>query len=358
MPKSRKDYEVEQWHQAAIKRALPHMPFTHPKQKVALLHHEDAYKLLFERYAAMPRWERFVYLIDEEFKKRIEDYAAKQEDITKKTGDYTSSFLVLRNAEYWNDIISMAGYFNRLIKERAMRLLKSYLRASRVRDVFGMALVGRALLELGVSSANRQRDIVPYLEDIFDRLNRHENPLSVVFEMAGKIPIEKAIVDGIWGTRLYTGTLGDGDRIKGKKETSIWNGIDIPEDNVSARNILGDIRGRAKRMEDGLGVFDYRVYEVLCDIAHPAGLGNSLLIDESEKEQGQFTVTLTKEKNNTELEDQIVAAATWGAYHGIGLILESSERFEKVEPTLRAWANDQLANEKFRVQCDPDNLVH
>lgn len=111
-------------------------------------------------------------------------------------------------------------------------------------------------------------------------------------------------------------------------------------------------------MEDGLGIFDYRVYEVLCDISHPAGLGNSLLIDESEKEHGQFTVTLTKEKNNSELEDHIVAAATWGAYHGIGLILESTERYEKVEPTLRIWANDQLKNEEFRIQRNPGDHIH
>ena len=358
MPKTRKDYEVEQWHQSAIKRALPRLPFTHPEQKEALIHHEYAYKLLYERYAAMPRWERFTYLTEEEFRKRLKNYVAQADDAVSKTGNGAEGLLLLGNAEYWKDIISMASYLNRLIKERAMRLLKSYLRAARFKDIFGMALAGRALLELGISSASRQKDIFPPLEEIYEKLTRCENPLSVLFEGAGKTLIEKSIADGIWGTRLYTGNLGDGDKKKVKKETSIWDGIDIPDDNVSARNIIGDIRGRAKRMEDGLGVFDYRVYEVLCDIAHPAALGNILLIDESEEEQGQHTVTLTKENNNAEVVDQIVAAATWGAYHGIGLILESTERYEKVETTLRTWANEQLATEKFRIQSNPDNNIH
>jgi hypothetical protein len=111
-------------------------------------------------------------------------------------------------------------------------------------------------------------------------------------------------------------------------------------------------------MGDGLGISDYRVYEVLCDIAHPAGLGNSLLVDELEEEQGQFTVTLTKEKNNIELEDAIVAAATWGAYHGIGIILESTSNYEKLEPSLKIWANDQLKNANFGIQGDPGDHVH
>lgn len=218
MPKTKKDYAVEQWHQSAIKRALPHLPFTHPEQKEALLHHEHAYKLFFERYAVMPRWERFAYLTGEEFRKRVENYAAQELAVISETGNDTGSFLVLRNAEFWKDIISMASYFNRLIKERAMRLLKSYLRAARFIDIFGMALAGRALLELGITSANRQKDIVPLLEDVSDKLKRHDDPLRVVFIMDGIFPIEKAIVDGIWGTRLYTGNLGDGDRKRGSKK--------------------------------------------------------------------------------------------------------------------------------------------
>ena len=94
---------------------------------------------------------------------------------------------------------------------------------------------------------------------------------------------------------------------------------------------------------------DYRIYEILCDVVHPAALGYDLLREEQVDDNGEFTVTVTTEKNNAYLADIIVGAATWGACHGTGLIVEIADRFEKIAPTLISWADKRVENDKSEL---------
>ncbi len=343
MPQNKKKHHVDQWHNSALLRALPILPFTHEEQRQFLKQHEDFYEAFFNLYSRMPKWERFSFHKDVAFQDRLEMYLRTNEATQSR------SFLTLGRAMWWKDMLSMSAYFNRLFKEKGMRILNNYLRCSNLKDIIGMALASRALLELGISAASTQKNVIAKFEEAYNKLKNYDDPQKVIFDVAGLTQIEQTIVHGIWGTRMYSGNLGDENEKKGKTGTSIWKDMIIPNEIMAAKNIMTLIKGRAKRMEDKLGLFDYRIYEILCDVVHPAALGYDLLREEQVDDNGEFTVTVTTEKNNAYLADIIVGAATWGACHGTGLIVEIADRFEKIAPTLISWADKRVENDKSEL---------
>lgn len=195
------------------------------------------------------------------------------------------------------------------------------MRAARTNDIFSMALLGRAILELGIVSADTMR-----------------KPLAFFKYLAttGKIPVtddlqnavEESLVKAIWGSRIGTGDLGDGKT--NKPSTPLYDEKEVLEGFVTAKNIMSAIKGRAKRIGGENGKSEYRIYEILSDLVHPSALGYQLLLHDNDNVTSSHGYRINKGDLHKDKANYAAMAAAFGAHQGCCLILEIDTTFSDV----------------------------
>ena len=262
----------------------------------ALIHINYAFEKFQDCFVALPEVKDF-FLVD---------------------GDALNKHSKFDLVEYWVDQLAVIELFVGLTLIRGMHLLKSFVRDARTEDLFAMAMSGRALLELGICSADALRypaelirhftdkDEVPFGEGLADHL-------------------EQPLLQAIWGSRIGTGTL---------KKSKPLSEEGLPEGFLLARNMMTAIQGRANRMDD-VGIAEYRVYEILCDVVHPSALGYQMILAGREAPDGFRGYRLLKHKTRPEVSVQVAVAAALGAYQGCSLLTNLSEFVAKHVPRCR-----------------------
>lgn len=103
---------------------------------------------------------------------------------------------------------------------------------------------------------------------------------------------------------------------------------------LAAKNIMSSFQGRAKRMADGTGTSDMKVYELLCDVVHPSALGYQMLFASGEVKDGYHRYGLQKGKGSKDVNEYVAAASLYCATHGIGYLVEHSRNLENIQPDL------------------------
>jgi hypothetical protein len=231
--------------------------------------------------------------------------------------------------KYWEDQFSVASLLAHLSVARGMKLLNGFLKGCREVDIFAMALQGRAILELGVMTADYLRNPLA----IFDRMAR-ERKFIHLDDLDKKL--EEPIVQAIWGTRLGSSNLGDGK--KGRVATPLWSSGELHRDFEIAKNILTSFQGRARRIESGLGKTEFKVYEILSDVVHPAALGYQLLLaaEPSEHGSGRDFSVVDCDKNEA-LRAYIAQAAVFANCQGLSLIVDVARGLSRALDDCRQW---------------------
>jgi len=281
-----------------------------------------------------------VYLIltADEFKERsnkiIKDVIDK--DISKKINPNT--LLTKYAASFWKDQPTIAECYCNLIIVRGMHLIKNFVRASRVKDYFGMSIASRSILELGVLSAELLKMPMHVITQIGEQQLMPKDIDKYNF-------IEESLLKSIWGSRIGTGDLGDGNHKKSKPSTPLYSDEhDYSENNILAKNIISAFKQRSRNIENGGGISEYRIYEILCDVVHPSGLGYQLLMSIDESTIGEININILKNTFNIELADFISTAAAFGAYQGACLIKQVHERLNHAIPLFNEVINKNADN--------------
>ena len=184
-----------------------------------------------------------------------------------------------------------------------------------------MALTGRAILELGIVAA----DIMRHPLSIF-KIIAEENKFPVGDDL--QQILEESLVKAIWGTRIGSGDLGDG-KGKQKKNTPLYTEDPMPEGFVTAKNIMTAIKGRARRVSNGGGVSEYRIYEILSDVVHPSAYGFQMMLFGSQTQPSHHGYIVKKGEFKEPLLGYVATASAFGAYQGCSLLLELDTRLHE-----------------------------
>ena len=335
-------YKIPPWHRQAVKRSLPSLPFSSNVLHYAFGYYEWAFQSFVDKYEQLPERQEFSYLTGEEFGRRITHYAESKKPLDRKgvfSDPHCDHAGVLALAEFWKDIATIVSLLNALARERGMRLLDGFYRCSRTKDCYGLALAGRALLELGVYAATGQSRLLRSLKNVDETIANSDDPLGVMIKPVDFEELEEDLYRTIWGTRLYSGKVEIG-----KRKVSIWDGPELPSDWPTAKNIMTAFQGRAKRMKGEVGLAAYRIYEILCDVVHPVALGYQMVQKEVVQSQGAIRVLLEKGESHKDTQDLVVGASTFAAYHGVSLILEVAQTSDAVCPRITRWAQKHIDN--------------
>jgi hypothetical protein len=143
------------------------------------------------------------------------------------------------NDIYWRDQARNAEAYSTTCFWRGVELMKSAIRELNSREVVAAAVLSRSLLELAcayIVNANMIRDLGSQISF----------PPGVV---VGSQEFENAVVKMLWGTRF-----GD------------------PHEHLKQTNVLTFIK-KVDKAPGGEGV--QKVYDYLCDVAHPSFVGNT-----------------------------------------------------------------------------------
>jgi len=71
----------------------------------------------------------------------------------------------------------------------------------------------------------------------------------------------------------------------------------------------------------GGGKLAFKVYEILCDIVHPSGLGYQILLEMQGLEGGKLRIDALSDVEKMETVDWISAVSIFPASHGCNLLL-------------------------------------
>ncbi len=281
---------------------------------------ESVFSSFAECYEQLPDEEIFniksVDSIKDRAKQLMKDVNT-QEDFNKQYGKVLVGL--------YNDQINVISLYNHLNILRGFELLKTFTRTIRTNEVFAISLAGRALLELGIVSADQLRHSIAFLKALE---SAPKNKVLIDKSDYYSKEIEEKMIKAIWGTRIGEGNLGD------KKKTPLWQQNPMEGEPI-ARNMMTAFKGRANRTS--IGKSAYKIYEVLCDIVHPSSFGYQLIFQQTEKnEQYKLNKGKLRQKN----VDFIIANSLWAASHGCALISEANKELEILIPRAKEKLNN------------------
>jgi hypothetical protein len=239
---------------------------------------------------------------------------------------------------HWAAMARQCSFYMQINIQRARHLLDVFIRCNRTNEVFGMALAGRAVLELSICAEEN----LQFFFDSFPKQNRlaqragqwTTEEFQAIFELVQR-DIENSnelrIGRALFGSRLGTSTLGDSNKSGKRSSTPLWDNSPLGDRNVSATNIVTMFQKRAKRLktfgkgDDGL--LSYKLYELLCDIVHPSMLGNDLLMDEEIRDDGESVLSALRDIKGGPNRDWILAICIASASHSASILSETNEKF-------------------------------
>ena len=240
--------ELPNWLTKAARKQKDKLPFDSEQQLQLIDQAQDAFVALQEMYDDTPRTFDHHMLKPSFFHK-----------VRLDNRDFERATLDL-----YDDQLSVCQLYLQLVLLKGHDLMHAYLRAARAKELHSIALLGRAMLELAVMAADSLRLSMHYYQQLAMLKSNDPIPFSKEFETH----VEDRLYKSIWGTRLGTGNLGDGN--KNRVHTPLW-GEDPITERESAINIVGVFKTRAKRKDEAK--LAYKLYEILCDVVHPAALG-------------------------------------------------------------------------------------
>lgn len=167
------------------------------------------------------------------------------------------------NTIYWKDQARNTEAYSTTLFWRGLELLKASIRELNIGEVVASAVIARSLLELACAylvNANK----------ILDHFRQLKFPAGAVI---GSSEFEAAVNKMLWGTRF-----GD------------------PSEHLKQTNVLTFVQ-KVDKSPGGEGTL--KVYEYLCDVAHPSFIGNTRFWSHVERvEQDGSEITLLERRSD------------------------------------------------------------
>jgi len=222
----------------AASRGTANEPFSTESERALVTRANEIFDVYIDTHRESSKGDGFYVLTLEEVQRRSRELSDR---VPKNSESKAKELGIAFFHDFYTDQINVAALYQQLNINRGSLLLGSFTRNCYGRDLFGMALAGRALLELGVVAADSLRIPLGVFEKIIS-LPGDSMPIFEDMEDA----VEKTLLKAIWGTRIGSSDLGDGSRRKKKPGTPLWDYVPVPSE-LRSKNILASFQGRGRR---------------------------------------------------------------------------------------------------------------